>query len=244
MSQYAPDLFNPDTQKRKEGIDPEHHEIDWLLVFGSLIAAGFIVWLLSSCNPTTHAYKAIEKHEPKKPEDSARLLKRAAPLLHTPAPKIIPGKVIRVPYPVNKIKKVLDTSLLNKLADSISKRYQNDGVQITKDCEKSIKIEIAKYYRYGVQEGYEQALDSLSKQTYDSITPTTILLPNDSLAAVLGSTRFDLNKAHEQYISEKASKETYRGLFWVLLAALIVSGALNIKQLLSTKRVVSKLPEL
>ena len=232
-------------KKRIVGIEENnHHDINWLLVIASLVAMAGIVFLFTSCNATTHAYKAIEKHEPKKPEDSARLLKRAAPLLHTPAPKIIPGKVIRVPYPVNKIKKVLDTSLLNKLADSISKRYQNDGVQITKDCEKSIKIEIAKYYRYGVQEGYEQALDSLSKQTYDSITPTTILLPNDSLAAVLGSTRIDLNKAHEQYISEKASKETYRGLFWVLLAALIVSGALNIKQLLSTKRVVSKLPEL
>jgi len=60
----------------------------------------------------------------------------------------------------------------------------------------------------------------------------------------LGSTRFDLNKAHEQYISEKASKETYRGLFWILLALLIVSGALNVKQLLSTKNLIKKYPEL
>lgn len=241
MSQYAPDLFTP---KRKEGIEPPHHDIDWLLVIGMLAVAGCAVLLLTSCNATTHAYKAIEKHEPKKPEDSARLLKRAAPLLHTPAPKVIPGKVIRVPYPVTKLKKVLDTSLLNKLADSISKRYQSDGVQITKDCEKSIKTEIAKYYRYGVQEGYEQAIDSLSKQTYDSITPTTILLPNDSLAAVLGSTRIDLNKANGEVIKQTAKKDTYRGLFWVLLALLIVSGALNVKQLLSTKTLIKKYPEL
>lgn len=230
-------------KKRIVGIEENnHHDINWLLVIASLVAMAGIVFLFTSCNATTHAYKAIEKHEPKKPEDSARLLKRAAPLLKTPAPKIIPGKVIRVPYKVNV--KVLDKDLLNKMADSISNRYQSDGVQITKDCEKSIKTEIAKYYRYGVQEGYEQAIDSLSKQTYDSITPTTILLPNDSLAAVLGSTRFDLNKAHEQYISEKASKETYRGLFWVLLALLIVSGALNVKQLLSTKTLIKKYPEL
>lgn len=242
MSQYAPDLFNPDTQKRKEGIDPEHHEIDWLLVFGSLIAAGFIVWLLSSCNPTTHAYKAIEKHEPKKPEDTARLLKRAAPLLHTPAPKVIPGKVIRVPYKVNV--KVLDKDLLNRMADSISNRYQSDGVQITKDCEASIKKEIAKSYKEGFNKGYGSANDSLKNETRDSVAPTIIYLPNDSLAAVLGSTRFDLNKAHEQYISEKASKETYRGLFWILLALLIVSGALNVKQLLSTKNLIKKYPEL
>ncbi len=233
--------------KRKiVGLDDEPHTgIDWGLVallIVCVIGAFFVVFTFTSCNTTTRAYKAIEKHEPKKPEDTARLLKRAAPLLHTPAPKVIPGKVIRVPYKVNV--KVLDKDLLNRMADSISNRYQSDGVQITKDCEASIKKEIAKSYKEGFNKGYGSANDSLKNETRDSVAPTIIYLPNDSLAAVLGSTRFDLNKAHEQYISEKASKETYRGLFWVLLAALIVSGALNIKQLLSTKRVVSKLPEL
>lgn len=233
--------------KRKiVGLDDEPHTgIDWGLVallIVCVIGAFFVVFTFTSCNTTTRAYKAIEKHEPKKPEDTARLLKRAAPLLHTPAPKVIPGKVIRVPYKVNV--KVLDKDLLNRMADSISNRYQSDGVQITKDCEASIKKEIAKSYKEGFNKGYGSANDSLKNETRDSVAPTIIYLPNDSLAAVLGSTRFDLNKAHEQYISEKASKETYRGLFWVLLAALILSGALNIKQLLSTKRVVSKLPEL
>jgi len=233
--------------KRKiVGLDDEPHTgIDWGLVallIVCVIGAFFVVFTFTSCNTTTRAYKAIEKHEPKKPEDTARLLKRAAPLLHTPAPKVIPGKVIRVPYKVNV--KVLDKDLLNRMADSISNRYQSDGVQITKDCEASIKKEIAKSYKEGFNKGYGSANDSLKNETRDSVAPTIIYLPNDSLAAVLGSTRFDLNKAHEQYISEKASKETYRGLFWILLALLIVSGALNVKQLLSTKNLIKKYPEL
>ena len=233
--------------KRKiVGLDDEPHTgIDWGLVallIVCVIGAFFVVFTFTSCNTTTRAYKAIEKHEPKKPEDTARLLKRAAPLLHTPAPKVIPGKVIRVPYKVNV--KVLDKDLLNRMADSISNRYQSDGVQITKDCEASIKKEIAKSYKEGFNKGYGSANDSLKNETRDSVAPTIIYLPNDSLAAVLGSTRIDLNKAHEQYISEKASKETYRGLFWILLALLIVSGALNVKQLLSTKNLIKKYPEL
>jgi hypothetical protein len=237
MSQYAPDLFDPKKKLKNYKDYTTYFIIGYVIVLGILLTIG-----LSSCNTTTRAYKAIERHEPKKSEDTARLLKRAAPLLKTPAPKIVPGKTIRIPYPVTKFR--LDSSLLNKMADSISKRYQSDGVQITKDCENSIKVEIAKYYRYGVQEGYDQAIDSLSKQTYDSTTPTTIYIPNDSLAAVLITTRIDLNKANGEVIKQTAKKDTYRGLFWVLLALLIVSGALNVKQLLSTKNLIKKYPEL
>lgn len=233
--------------KRKiVGLDDEPHTgIDWGLVallIVCVIGAFFVVFTFTSCNTTTRAYKAIEKHEPKKPEDSARLLKRAAPLLKTPAPKIIPGKVIRVPYKVNV--KVLDKDLLNRMADSISNRYQSDGVQITKDCEVSIKKEIAKSYKEGFNKGYGSANDSLKNETRDSVAPTIIYLPNDSLAAVLGSTRIDLNKANGEVIKQTAQKSTYRGLFWVLLALLIVSGALNVKQLLSTKTLVKKYAEL
>lgn len=233
--------------KRKiVGLDDEPHTgIDWGLVallIVCVIGAFFVVFTFTSCNTTTRAYKAIEKHEPKKPEDTARLLKRAAPLLHTPAPKVIPGKVIRVPYKVNV--KVLDKDLLNRMADSISNRYQSDGVQITKDCEASIKKEIAKSYKEGFNKGYGSANDSLKNETRDSVAPTIIYLPNDSLAAVLGSTRIDLNKANGEVIKQTAQKSTYRGLFWVLLALLIVSGALNVKQLLSTKTLVKKYAEL
>lgn len=231
MSKFSKYLIVPDNK-------PYNPKDDYFLVgYGVFIAIVVLLWL-TGCN----AYNRIEKREPRSSKDSSILLKRAAPLLKTPAPKVIPGKVIRVPYKVNV--KVLDKDLLNKMADSISNRYQSDGVQITKDCEVSIKKEIAKSYKEGFNKGYGSANDSLKNETRDSIAPTIIYLPNDSLAAVLGGTRIDLNKAHEQYISEKASKETYRGLFWVLLALLIVSGALNVKQLLSAKRVVSKLPEL
>ena len=231
--------------KRKiVGLDDEPHTgIDWGLVallIVCVIGAFFVVFTFTSCNTTTRAYKAIEKHEPKKPEDSARLLKRAAPLLKTPAPIVKQGKTIVRTVKVPEKIKVLDTAKLRAATDSVISQYTKDGIAITKDCEQSVKQALDK----GVKQGYQLAIHDMGDLTFEDKAPDTIYRESDSLAAVLAVTRIDLNKANGEVIKQTAQKSTYRGLFWVLLAALIVSGALNVKQLLSTKTLVKKYAEL
>jgi hypothetical protein len=231
MSQYAPDLFDPKKKLKNYKDYTTYFIIGYVIVLGILLTIG-----LSSCNTTTRAYKAIERHEPKKSEDTARLLKRAAPLLKTPAPIVKQGRTIVRTVKVPEKVKVLDTAQLRKVTDSISAQYQKDGIAITKDCEQSVNDALKR----GIKQGYSMKV--AESVTFEDKEPDTVFLANDSLAAVLITTRIDLNKANGEVIKQTAKKDTYRGLFWVLLALLIVSGALNVKQLLSTKSLIKKYP--
>ena len=229
--------------KRKViGLDDEPHTgIDWGLVallIVCIIGAFFVVFTFTSCNPTTHAYKAIEKHEPKKPEDSARLLKRAAPLLHTPAPIVKQGKTIVRTVKVPEKIKVLDTAKLKAVTDSVILQYTKDGIEITKDCEQSVKQALDK----GIKQGYQLAIHDMGDLTIQDKDPDTVFLPNDSLAAVLALTVIERNKAQQEAIKQSAKKDTYRGIMWILLVISFVSGAIAVKSFMKPK--VVKYPEL
>lgn len=235
MSQYAPDLFEI---KRNKNADPQpDHDLGlWALLVICIIAAFFVVFTFTSCN----AYNRIEKREPRTSSDSAKLLKRATPLLRTPAPVVKQGKPIIRIVKVPKDILVPDAAGLKRATDSVIAQYERDGIAIAKDCEQSVKQALDK----GVKQGYQLAVKDFGELTFEDKAPDTVFLPNDSLAAVTIATRIDWNKAEQEVIKQTAQKDTYRGLFWVLLALLIISGALNVKQLLSTKTLIKKYSEL
>jgi hypothetical protein len=227
MSQYAPDLFDPKKKLKNYKDYTTYFIIGYVIVLGILLTIG-----LSSCNVYNHL------REPRTSSDSANLLKRAAPLLKTPAPIVKQGRTIVRTVKVPEKVKILDTAQLRKATDSISAEYQKDGIAIAKDCEQSVNDALKR----GIKQGYSMKV--AESVTFEDSEPDTVFLANDSLAAVLITTRIDLNKQHEQYISVKATKDTYRGLFWVLLALLIVSTTVAVKSLLKPKNIITKYPEL
>jgi len=234
MSQYAPDLFKV---KMNDGSDhkPDKDLGLWVLLVTCIIAIVLVIGGFTSCNPTKRAYKAIEKHEPKTTADTSRLLKRAKTILKTPAPVVKPGKTIVRTVKIPEKVKVLDTALLKRLADSVSAQYQKDGIEIAKDCEQSVKEALQK----GIKQGYAIKIAEASQMTFIDNDPDTVFVQSDSLQAENNLLKIATQTAQNDAIKSKAQKDTYRGLFWVVLALLIVSGAINVKKLLSPKNVIS-----
>ena len=147
-------------------------------ILSILLCLAVIVFVLAtfttftSCNPTKRAYKKIEKLEPKSKADTTRLLKRAMTVIKPTQPKTLPGKTIRVPYPVNKIVAVLDSNRLKAITDSL---YLANG-QIL-DCTRQIE-EACKVCR-------QQAYYELRNITYETKEPDTVLIPDPATLAGL-----------------------------------------------------------
>jgi hypothetical protein len=110
----------------------------------AIIYAGFLLFIallfsvLQSCNTTKRAYKAIEKHEPKSPKDTARLANRAKATFPLPQPVVKPGKTqVRTIVRTDEGKVRGLQGEINRLLDSLAKGCPNINID-------SIRLHIAK----------------------------------------------------------------------------------------------------
>ena len=145
-----------------------------------LAAIIFVLATFTACNPTKRAYKKIEKLEPKSKADTTRLLKRAMTVIPKTQTKTLPGKIIRVPYPVDKIKTVLDSNRLKAIVDSL----QDATGSVITDCSKAIE-DACKVCR-------QQAYYELRNITYETKEPDTVLMPDPATQADLQLTNMRL----------------------------------------------------
>ena len=169
-------------------------------IISLLLCLAVIVFVLATftgCNPTKRAYKGIEKHEPKSKADTTRLLKRAMTVIPKTQPKTLPGKTIRVPYPVDKIKTVLDSNRLKAIVDSLQ---DATGTVIT-DCSKAIE-EACKVCR-------QQAYYELRNETYETKEPDTIVVPDPATLADLQLTNMRLVDSSIALRSNRATIAAY-----------------------------------
>lgn len=147
--------------------DPYKFEFNKAIVIVlSVLVVVAMAFVMFGCNP----YKKILTRSPKTSSDTSAVIKVAKGIIKPSAPKIIPGKTVIKKIPIEKIKKVLDTALIERISDSLlnttisqAENYNNNIDELIRDCDKAVKK--------AIQTGYKQALDSFS----------TIQLPNDTI---------------------------------------------------------------
>jgi len=190
-----------------------------------LAALGILISLFfTSCNPVKKAYAGIAKYEPETAKDSTNFYKRAKTLIHPPKPSVQPGHTIRVPYPVEKLKKVIDTVALQHITDSLEIAHASDLNDAVDDCIASVK----QARKEGVQAGYDRANyeNYINGKEYN--TPDTFYIPDSSLVIELNNSRVELMTAHDEVIRLRTSDQIHnsaaKSRLWIII--LLSSGLL------------------
>jgi len=201
------------------------------LLFACVAALLSIILLLATgCSTSRKVRKAYEKaaaYSPITAKDSSNAFVIGKKVIKNTPPKIIPGKTIIKKIPVDRIKKVLDTALIERIADSLTdvvlsqtENYNNNIDEVIRDCNKAVRI--------ALKQGYKQALDSFS----------TILLPPDTifncdeLELDLSDFQQRLRIAQGEVIKVTAERDIYKkqaNRWWLYLLIGLAVGATVVK---------------
>lgn len=187
----------------------------------SIIALCFIAYLLSSCSlskKVEKAYEVVGMIPPITYEDSGNFYKRAELMMKQKEIIIKKSDTIRVPYPVEVLKKVLDTGVQKMLLDSLEAAYKQFEKYNDEDC----KLREKK----AMETGYARAQYENYINGYDSITPEIQYIPNpalDEYKSKLAKTQADLIKATTQRDIYKGSSSKKN---WVLAGLLLLIGGI------------------
>ena len=211
------------------------------LLFACVAALLSIILLLATgCSTSRKVRKAYEKaaaYSPITSQDTANAFKISRMVVKNKPPKVIQGKTVIQKVPVEKIKKVLDTSLIAHIADSLTDvvlgqtdNYNDNIDGLIRDCNKAVRI--------ALKQGYKQALDSFS----------TIQLPDDTIPNCeetemeLSDFQQRLRVAQAEVIKKTTESDIYRKraktLMWLVIALGIVavlSIFFNVKKLIPSK---------
>ena len=211
------------------------------LLFACVAALLSIILLLATgCSTARKVRKSYEKaavYSPITTKDSANAFIIGRKVIRAVPPKIVPGKTVIKRVPVDRIKKVLDTSLIAHIADSLTDvvlgqtdNYNDNIDGLIRDCNKAVRI--------ALKQGYKQALDSFS----------TIQLPDDTIPNCeetemeLSDFQQRLRVAQAEVIKKTTESDIYRKraktLMWLVIALGIVavlSIFFNVKKLIPSK---------
>jgi len=202
-----------------------------ILIIVIIYTIGVIV-ALSSCNPVKKAYEGVAKYNPETSKDTANFYKRAKDLIKPQAPIIKPGKTVKVPYPVEKLKKVIDTAILTRITDSLGIAHSSEINDIVDDC----MVSVRKAREEGVKAGYDRA----NYENYingKEITTDTAFYPDQSTVIMLDECQLNLRESQSKNISLTAERDIYKGQskqrFWLLIilgSGLLASLFFNFKK--------------
>ena len=199
---------------------------DFLLFTCVAVLLSIILLLATGCSTSRKVRKSYEKaaaYSPITTKDSANAFIIGRKVIRAVPPKIVPGKTVIKRVPVDRIKKVLDTSLIAHIADSLTDvvlsqtdNYNSNIDGLIRDCNKAVRI--------ALKQGYKQALDSFS----------TIQLPDDTIPNCeetemeLSDFQQRLRIAQGEGIKVTAERDIYRkrarNLMWLVIALGIVGG--------------------
>jgi len=211
------------------------------LLFACVAALLSIILLLATgCSTSRKVRKAYEKaaaYSPITSQDTANAFKISRMVVKNKPPKVIQGKTVIQKVPVEKIKKVLDTALIARIADSLTDvvlgqtdNYNDNIDGLIKDCNKAVRI--------ALKQGYKQALDSFATI---QLPPDTIF-NCDELELDLSDFQQRLRIAQGEVIKVTAERDIYRkratNLMWLVIALGIVAGLsifFNVKKLIPSK---------
>lgn len=216
----------------------------FLKVVGCIAVIGYVLfWLfsLASCNPVKKAYEGVAKYDAITTKDSANFYSRAKKMIKTPPPIIKEGKTIRVPYPVEKIKKVIDPIALQNIVDSLGIAHAEDLNNAVDDCMTSVK----KARNEGVKAGYAQA----NYENYingKEVRVDTNFFADQSTVGMLDDCQQKLRVSQSETIKATTQRDIFKGQskdknIWliILAVALGVSGFFNVKKLFSGSSILN-----
>ncbi len=212
-----------------------------------LLAAAFILafigillaYIFSSCKTiekkTAKAYKEVASYDPLTSIDSTNFYKRAKTMIKPVPPKIVKGQTIRVPYPVDKIKKILDTVTQKKLIDSLTEVFKAYEKYNEEDCSRQVKE--------ALETGYKQAQYEEYINGKEVTTPDSLFFPDPSTVALLDEANLRLRTSEAERIKVTAERDVFKKQsgsknYWIagLLLALGGLAFFKIKSLLSPKK--------
>lgn len=223
---------------------PEHKPYEFnfnrafVLVIGT-IAAICMAALLFSCSiekKIAKTYKNAEVYNPLTKEDSLHLLRASKKVIKAQPPKTIPGKTIKVPYPVKTIVTIPDTIGLQSLKDSFQSELEAQGISLTDQLNKNYD----KAYKDGFKNGYTTRNKEIAKDSFNLKLPDTTNLPDEGTEADLSDCQISLAIAKENIIKVTAERDIYnkqanKFWLWLLIGLIVGGGVVKIYSVLKSK---------
>lgn len=184
-----------------------------------------ITVVFSSCSlskKVENAYEVVGTIPPITNDDSANFYKRAQQMIKPVTPTIKKSDTIRVPYPVEVLKKVLDTNVQKMLLDSLEAAYKQFEKYNDEDCKLREKKAIETGYARAQYENYIKG--------YDSITPEIQYIPDPATLLMLDDYKSKLAKTQSDLLKAVTQRDIYKGASskknWVLAGLLLALGGI------------------
>ena len=185
-----------------------------------------IIASLTSCSvdkKIAKAYKGVAVYDALTAKDSANFYSRAKKMIKTPPPIVKEGKTIRVPYPVTKLKTVIDSVALQDALDSLGIAQANDLNNLADDCMESVK----KATKEGIKTGYARAQYEAYLQGKEVRTDSAFYI-DPSTGLLLDEANLKLREAEKKIIQLETEngiiKKKNKSMFWWLIALIAVFG--------------------
>lgn len=192
----------------------------FLLAMAGCAIIGILAALfLTGCsyeNKVSKTYKRAAQYSPITPQDSLNAIKVGKKVIKDVKPRIIPGKPIIKKVPYDKLIKVLDTNLVNHIADSLTdnliaqtENYNSNIDEVIKGCNAQL--------RKATQAGYKQCLDSVLRIKLNDDT----IPPDDGFSLDFLDCQGNLRKAQTEITDKDAQIKIYKkeakDRFWIIL---------------------------
>jgi hypothetical protein len=198
------------------------------------VISGLLIWVASlmGCSigkKISKAYENAAGYEPQTTKDTANAIKIAKKVVKPAEVIYKPGKTVKVPYPVEKLKKVIDNEALKHITDSLEIAHAGDLNNVVDDCLTSVK----KARNEGIKAGYAQAgyEDYINGK---EVTTDSLFFPDSSTILLLDECELNLRKANTDVTTLTAQRDIYKGQakrnFWLLIllgAGLLTSVFFN-----------------
>lgn len=207
-----------------------------LFIIGYGIVLAIVLTLaFTRCSYSKKVAKTYERgaqYSPITTKDSSNAAKIGKKVIKDAKPRIIPGKTIIKKVPYDKLIKVLDTSLVNHIADSLTdnlisqtENYNTNIDEVIKGCNDRLKK--------ATQIGYNKALDSMLKIKLNDDT----IPPDDETQLDLTDCSTSLRIAQTSITEKDAQiaiyKKEAKDRFWIIIllgAGLLTSLFFNVKK--------------
>lgn len=197
------------------------------------------VMLVVSCSFTRkveNAYELAANTNPITSKDTLNAIKIAKKF--TPKeklPKVLPGKTVRVPYPVFKNKLVLDSGLIERITDSLLMISAEDINQTVDECIANERKAKREGISQGIKEGYEKRNKELERDSAEIKLPDIPIPTDDECDLERKELEIKIRESNAKLIAAEAKKDTYKWLFFILLGMIVMGGVFGIKKLLTPK---------
>jgi len=215
---------------------------DFLLFIGLLAAIGALSALLFGCSlekKIAKTYRNAEAYNPLTKVDSLHLIRAAKKVIKSSdKPKV---EKIRVPYPVIKLKTVLDTNAIQQITDSLQIANADQLNTIVDGCLKDATEAYQKGLKEGIKAGYAKKAKEIPQDSIDVTLPNEPTQAEEEMSLDLHDCQISLSIQRdstliyrtEMLIHKKQSKDRF-WLILVLSALLVGSVWLHIKKLVKT----------